>query len=64
MPEGSLKVSFIFSWVKVMFIGFQENFIVDELKPGSRCLFSAGIRVMKVFDSLISSMLKFKNCSV
>ena len=49
IAAGSLKFSWIFSWLRVRFTGFQENMIEDKLKPGSRCLFSAGKRVMRVF---------------
>ena len=58
MADGSLKVSWIFSWVSVMFISVQEKAIEDKLKLASRCLFYAGKRVMKVFDWFIIEMSK------
>ena len=42
-----------------MFISAQEKVIEDKLKLGSRCLFYAGNRVMRVFVRLIIEILKF-----
>ena len=50
--------------MRVMVISVQEKVIEDKLKLGSRCLFYAGNRVMRVFDWFIIEFLKFSISSV